>query len=290
MRAVLLAGASPVLVDVDADTWNAKPEDIIQKITSKTKAILLVHTYGLPVNAEVLLSICKQQNIILIEDVAEAIGLRINDRLCGSFGHISTYSFYCNKHVTTGEGGMILTNDDGLAEKFRTLRNLGFESQRRFEHRIMAPNYRLTNMQAAIGLAQLELLDETIDLKRKMGLAYLQNLADFDSIQLPLKETSCAQNVFWVFGIIMRDQINLNADRVIEMMKAERVGCREFFWPMHEQPVFKSESFFGSPDMFPVSSRIARKGLYLPSGVSLTRKQISTICSLLRDILRRLIK
>lgn len=284
-RAILMSGATPVLVDVEIDSWNASPEAIINLISENTKAILVVHTYGLPVNLLPLMKICEKRNIHLIEDVAEAIGLKLNGSLCGSFGAISTFSFYPNKHITTGEGGMILTDDKRFAEKCRLMRNLAFEGKRRFVHHHLAPNYRLTNMQAAIGLAQLENLQESIEMKKNMGRTYLELLESFHLIQLPLLETSYAENIFWVFGILLKDQVNLCAQEMINRLNLEGIGCREFFWPIHEQPVFKNENFYSDEDAFPVSSKIARRGLYLPSGISLERENIEAVCKILMEIL-----
>jgi len=284
-RAILLSGAKPVLVDVEMDTWNASPEAIQNLITEKTRALLIVHTYGLPVNLLPLKTICEEKNIHIIEDVAEAIGLELENRLCGSFGAISTFSFYPNKHITTGEGGMILTDNKAFAEKCRLMRNLAFEGKRRFVHHHLAPNYRLTNMQAAIGLAQLEVLEETIEMKKMVGHTYLELLENLDSVQLPLARTSYAENVFWVFGILLKNQINFEADELINQLKMKGIGCREFFWPIHEQPVFKKESFYSDKDDFPISSKIARRGLYLPSGISLRKDEIDAVCRILKDIL-----
>ena len=283
-RAILLTGAKPVLVDVEMDTWNASPESIQNLITEKTKAILIVHTYGLPVNLLPLKTICDEKNIHIIEDVAEAIGLKLREQLCGSFGSISTFSFYPNKHITTGEGGMILTDDKEFAQKCRLMRNLAFEGKRRFVHHHLAPNYRLTNMQAAIGLAQLENLQQSIEMKKTMGRTYLELLEGFDLIQLPLLKTSYAENIFWVFGILLKDVVNLDANEMINRLKLRGVGCREFFWPIHEQPVFKNESFYSDKYDFPISSKIARRGLYLPSGISLEKDKIKKVCKILREM------
>ena len=283
-RAILMTGATPVFVDVEIDSWNASPDAIINLISEKTKAILVVHTYGLPVNLLPLMKICEDRKIHIVEDVAEAIGLELENRLCGSFGTISTFSFYPNKHITTGEGGMILTDDKGFAKKCRLMRNLAFEGKRRFVHHHIAPNYRLTNMQAAIGLAQLENLTQTIEMKKKMGRTYLELLEGFDLIQLPLLKTSYAENIFWVFGILLKDVVNLDANEMINRLKLRGVGCREFFWPIHEQPVFKNESFYSDKDDFPISSKIARRGLYLPSGISLEKDKIKKVCKILREM------
>ena len=284
-RAVLMTGATPVFVDVEIDSWNASPDAIINLISEKTKAILVVHTYGLPVNLLPLMKICEDRKIHIVEDVAEAIGLELENRLCGSFGSISTFSFYPNKHITTGEGGMILTDNKEFEEKCRLMRNLAFEGKRRFVHHHLAPNYRLTNMQAAIGLAQLENLEQTIEMKKTMGRTYLELLEGFDLIQLPLLKTSYAENIFWVFGILLKDIVNLDADEMINRLKLQGIGSREFFWPIHEQPVFKNESFYSDKDDFPISSKIARCGLYLPSGISLGKDEIVAVCRILRDIL-----
>ena len=284
-RAILMSGATPVLVDVEIDSWNASPEAIINLISENTKAILVVHTYGLPVNLLPLMKICEKRNIQLIEDVAEAIGLKLGNRLCGSFGAISTFSFYPNKHITTGEGGMILTDDKKFAEKCRLMRNLAFESKRRFVHHHLAPNYRLTNMQAAIGLAQLETLHETIEMKKKMGRTYLELLENFNLVQLPLLKTSYAENIFWVFGILLKDQVNLSAQETMNRLNLKGIGCREFFWPIHEQPVFKNQEFYSDEDAFPISSKIARRGLYLPSGISLKKDEIQAVCKIFIEIL-----
>ena len=203
-RAILMNGATQVFVDVEIDNWNASPDAIINLISEKTKAILVVHTYGLPVNLLPLMKICEDRKIHIVEDVAEAIGLELDNRLCGSFGAISNFSFYPNKHITTGEGGMILTDDKGFAQKCRLMRNLAFEGKRRFVHHHLAPNYRLTNMQAAFGLAQLENLKQTIEMKKTMGRTYLELLEGFDLIQLPLLKTSYAENIFWVLGFFSK--------------------------------------------------------------------------------------
>jgi perosamine synthetase len=280
-----MTGATPVCVDVEIDSWNASPDAIINLISEKTKAILVVHTYGLPVNLLPLIKICEDRKIHIVEDVAEAIGLKLYNRYCGSYGTISTFSFYPNKHVTTGEGGMILTDDPEIAQKCRLMRNLAFEGKRRFVHHHLAPNYRLTNMQAAIGLAQLEVLEQTIEMKKTMGRTYLELLEGFDLIQLPLLKTSYAENIFWVFGIVLHNQISLEANRLIELLKMQGIGCREFFWPIHEQPVFKGECFYKESNAFPVSSNIARRGLYLPSGIGLSKKDIILVCGVLKEVL-----
>ena len=199
------SGATPVLVDGDPLTWNMDVTQIEAKITPRTKAIMVVHIYGLPVDMDPVLDIAKRHGLKLIEDAAEAIGQTYRGRPCGSFGDISTFSFYPNKHITTGEGGMILTDDDELAESCRSLRNLCFQPGKRFVHERLGWNLRMTNLQAALGLAQLERLDEFVAKKRWMGARYNELLADLPGVQLPLARTDYADNIYWVYGLVLEE-------------------------------------------------------------------------------------
>jgi perosamine synthetase len=204
-QSVVRAGAIPVLVECDDTTWNMDVTQIESKITSKTKAILVVHIYGLPVDMDSVISLAKKYGLKIIEDAAEMHGQTYNGRMCGDLGDISIFSFYPNKHVTTGEGGMILSNDKVLAERCKKLRNLAFEpGGRRFVHYELGWNYRMTNMQAALGLAQLEQIESFIEKKRAMGHFYQQHLAFLSSkgYQLPEQCTEYAENIYWVFGIV----------------------------------------------------------------------------------------
>ena len=205
----------------------------------------------------------------MIEDAAEMIGQTYQGRPCGSFGDLSTFSFYPNKHITTGEGGMILTDDDGLAETCRSLRNLCFKPDGpRFVHEELGWNYRMTNLQAALGLAQMESLDGHIRRKRDIGNIYQTGLADIPGICLPLARTDYAENIYWVFGMVLDDQIPFTAEEAARRLAALGIGTRPFFWPMHEQPVFRRMGFF-SGERYPVAEKLARRGLYLPSGLGL---------------------
>jgi perosamine synthetase len=283
VSAVLRAGATPVLVDCDPDTWNMDVSAIETKITKRTKAIMAVHIYGLPVDMDPILHLAERYNLIVIEDAAEAIGLRYKGRLCGSFGDISAMSFYANKHVTTGEGGMIFTDDDEIAEHCRSLRNLCFNPQRRFVHEELGWNLRMCNLQAAIGLAQLERLDESVARKRWMGHYYQKTLADIPEIQLPLDSTPYADNVYWVFGIVIKEGVPIDGDELARRLQAAGVQTRPFFWPMHTQPVFKAMGLFNG-ESYPVAERIARKGLYLPCGLALTESEILQVSAALHNV------
>ena len=236
---IIRIGAKPVLVDSCKNSWNMDVNLIEKKITKKTKAIMVVHTYGLPVEMDKILHLSKKYNLYIIEDSAEMIGQYYKDKPCGSFGDISIFSFYPNKHITTGEGGMCLTNNIDIYERCRSYRNLCFQKNKRFVHREIGWNYRITNMQAAIGLAQLENLKLHVNKKREIGNTYFNALKDLKNIQLPLKTTSYADNIYWVFGLVLNDNNKLNAEKVIEILSKNGIGSRPFFYSMHMQPILK---------------------------------------------------
>ncbi len=274
--AIVRAGALPVLVDSDKDTWNMSCDLIEEKITNRTKAIMVVHIYGLPVDINPILQLAKKHNLFIIEDAAEVIGQTYYNKQCGGFGDISTFSFYPNKHVTTGEGGMVVTNDTQLAEKCKSLRNLCFQPQRRFSHEDLGWNFRLSNIQAAVGVAQLEQLDQSIIRKREIGNRYLNNLKDLSNIQLPLQKTDYANNIYWVFGIVLQGNKFNNATEIIELLSTKNIGTRPFFWPMHEQPVFHKMGLFQN-ESHPIAEDIAWNGFYIPSGLAITNDQIDIV-------------
>ncbi len=270
-------GAVPVLVDSDAVTWNMDVTQIEAKITSRTKAIMIVHIFGLPVDVDPVLDIAKRHGLKVIEDAAEMHGQTYKGKPCGSFGDISTFSFYPNKHITTGEGGMILTDDDALAETCRSLRNLCFQPQKRFVHERLGWNFRMTNMQAALGLAQLERLDEFVERKRKMGALYTELLQDIPLIQLPLAKTSYAENIYWVYGIVLNESTGLDAETAMKKLAEHGVGTRPFFCPMHQQPALRNRGLFETIHL-PTSESMYNNGFYIPSGMSLKLTQIKTVC------------
>jgi len=281
---IVRAGAEPVLIDADKDTWNMDVSLIEKKITSKTKAIMVVHIYGLPVDMDHVLRLAKKYSLKVIEDAAEAHGLEYKGRPCGSFGDLSIFSFYPNKLVTTGEGGMVVTNNKDLAERCRSFRNLCFQKKRRFVHHALGWNFRMTNIQAALGLAQLERLEEFIDIKKKIGKRYTELLRDVKGIQLPLARTEYAENIYWVYGIILKDK-RFATQKIREKLAKVGIETRPFFWPMHLQPVFKKMGLFKNED-FPIAENLAKHGFYLPSGLGLTDEQIRKISSALQKILQ----
>lgn len=283
--AVVRAGAKPVLVDSDPLTWNMDVNQIEEKITPKTKAIMVIHIYGLPVDMNPVMALAEKYGLMIIEDAAEAHGLDYKGRSCGSFGDISTFSFYPNKHITTGEGGMVLTNDEKLAERCRSLRNLCFQTKKRFVHEELGWNFRMSNLQAAVGLAQLEKIDDHIARKRRMGQLYSELLKDIQCLQLPLAKTEYVENIYWVYCLILDDGLPLDANAFMRRLSEERIGTRPFFWSMHEQPVFKKMGLF-TDESYPVAERIARRGFYIPSGLALTDEQIEKVASAIRSILQ----
>lgn len=282
--AIVRAGAIPVLVDADPVTWNMDINQVADKVTPRTKAIMVVHIYGLPVDMDPVIELANKHGLKIIEDAAEMHGQTYKGRPAGSFGDISTFSFYPNKHVTTGEGGMILTDDEGLANKCRSLRNLCFIPEKRFYHEELGFNFRMTNMQAALGVAQLERLKEFVVKKRQMGQQYTALLKDLSSIQLPLEKTAYADNIYWVFGIVLKDEVPFDAFEAMKKLGTEKIGTRPFFWPMHEQPVFHKMGLFIN-EKYPVAERIARRGFYLPSGLALQPEQIVTVSQAVKKIL-----
>jgi perosamine synthetase len=282
--AIVRAGAKPVVVDADPTTWNMAVGQIEACITPQTKAIMVVHIYGLPVDMEPLLAIAQRHNLAIIEDAAEMHGQTYRGQPCGSFGNISTFSFYANKHITTGEGGMVLTDDTELAERCRSLRNLCFQPQRRFVHDELGWNFRLGNLQAALGVAQLEQLDGFIARKRAIGRRYTEGLSSVPGLQLPLATTNYAENVYWVYGLVLDDAVPFDAIEAMQRLKAKGIGTRPFFWPMHEQPVFHKMGLFEG-EKHPVAERIARRGFYLPSGLALTDAQIDQVIAAVQEVM-----
>lgn len=282
--AVVRAGAVPVLVDCDPATWNMDVDQVRARIGPRTRAIMPVHIYGLPVDMDPLMDLAHAHGLAVIEDAAEMHGQNYRGRPCGSFGDISTFSFYPNKHVTTGEGGMLVTDDAQLAEHCRRLRNLCFQPARRFVHDELGWNFRMTNLQAALGLAQLERLDEFVTRKRTMDKHYRQALEGLAGVELPPRQTAYAESVCWVFALVLADTVPLDAAEVMGRLGKHGIGTRPFFWPMHEQPVFRRMGLFEG-EQFPVAERIARRGLYLPSGMALTTAQLEASAAALRKVL-----
>ena len=285
--AVTKLGAVPVLIDSDIYDWNMKVDEIENKITKRTKAIMLVHIYGLPVRVDKVLGLAKKYNLKVIEDAAEMHGQTYNGLPCGSFGDISIFSFYPNKHVTTGEGGMVVTDSDELAERCRLLRNLCFRKDVRYVHDEISDNYRFTNLQAAVGLAQMERLEEFIHIKRDMGEFYTEHLQGVKGLKLPIAHTTYAENIYWVYGLVLDENINIDNREMQKLLTNEGIGTRTFFWCMHEQPVYQNMGLFVG-EKYKNAEYLARKGFYIPSGLALTKEQMSQVVDCVIKVMKTL--
>jgi len=284
-QALVKAGVKPLLVDCNPQTFNMRTEDIEAKITVNTKAIMVVHIYGLPVDMDPVLEIANKYNLKIIEDAAEMLGQTYNGKRCGSFGDISMLSFYPNKHVTTGEGGMALTDDRQFAERCEGLRNLCFMPGKRFVHEELGWNLRMTNLQAALGVAQLERLEESITKKRWIGRLYQEQLSDIEAIRLPLAKTDFADNIYWVFPIVLKDDYPQHAEHIMKELAKRQIGTRPFFYPMHRQPVFNKMGLFLNENL-PNSEKLYDRGFYIPSGLAITKEQIDEVAKVLHEVLR----
>jgi len=282
-QSVITAGGLPVLVDSDPLTWNMDISQIEAKISPKTKAILVVHIYGLPVDMDPILELAQKYNLKVIEDAAEMHGQTYKGKMCGSFGHISIFSFYPNKHITTGEGGMLLTNSNALAERCKKLRNLCFEPYGpRFVHHEIGWNYRMTNLQAALGLAQLEQIDTFLKKKKLIGATYQKQLTFLQrrGYQLPREKTDFSENIYWVFGLVAANEVE--KENMMNYLSQHQIGTRPFFWCMHQQPVFNKMGLFQN-EHYPVAEKLARNGFYLPSGLGLSIQDLNTVVNTIKS-------
>jgi perosamine synthetase len=292
-QAIVAAGGVPVLVDAEPRTWCMDVGQVESVVSGRTRAIMPVHIYGHPVDMSPLLDLAARHGLAVVEDAAEAHGAEYLSgwrsgngrwRRCGSFGEMSCFSFYANKIVTTGEGGMVVTDDPALASRLRSVRNLCFRTDRRFYHTELGHNFRLTNVQAAIGLAQVERLDALLARKRAIGAAYTQRLQGVPGLSLPIEE-SWARNVYWMYGVVIDERTGCDAARLAARLAERGVDTRPFFLGMHEQPVFHRMGLFNG-SRYPVAERIARQGLYLPSGLALTDAQIDQVCTVVDEVVR----
>jgi len=284
---ILRAGATPIFVDADPDTWNMNSASINEKISSRTKAILVVHTYGLPSDLDPIIDLAEKNNIPIIEDAAESHGLIYKGKRCGSFGLVSTFSFYANKNITTGEGGMVVTNDDVLAARIRYFRNLTFEADRRFVHHDLGWNLRMSSLQCALGSSQLGRIESILASRRRLGGLYQEAFSGIPGIQLPCLKTDYATNDYWVFGIVLKDG-GLERREIVQNRLAESgVGTRPFFWPLHKQPVLEKFGLDEQPNL-PVSEYLGRSGFYIPNGLGQSEADTEHVINHVSKILRGL--
>ena len=283
---ILRSGATPVFVDSLPDTWNLNPDSVREAITSRTKAIIVVHLYGLPADIDVVRQIADQNSIPIVEDSAEAHGQHLEGKPLGSWGEISTFSFYSNKLITTGEGGMVLTDNDEYAGRARALRNLSFNPERRFVHHTVGWNYRLTAIQAALGLSQLARIDTLLAHKQEIGRHYQELLGDINEISLPLSHYRGSENVYWVFGVVLREDSPHTAQDVMAKLHEQGIGTRPFFYPLHRQPVLSAFGHHDQPPL-PVAEHLGEKGFYIPNGADSTPKTREFVAGKLREALQQ---
>ena len=281
--AVIYIGAKPVLVDAEPRTWNIDPAQVEAKVSGKTKAILPVHIYGHPVKMDALWGIARARKLYVLEDAAEAHGAEYKGIKAGALGDAAAFSFYANKIVTTGEGGMVVTDNAKIAEKSRYLRNMAFQKRIRYLHKDIGYNYRMTNLQAAVGLAQVLRIDKLIARKRKIAALYNERLKGIDGLTAPVEE-KWAKNVYWMYSILIdKKALGISRDKFKEELLKEGIETRSFFVPMHKQPVFRKMGLFLG-ERYPVSEDISKRGLYLPSGLNLDREKIDFICEKIKRI------
>lgn len=281
--ACLRLGIKPVLVDIEPETWNMDTNLIEAKITDKTKAVMPVHIYGHPVDMDPVIALAEKYNLKIIEDAAEVHGAEYKGRKCGSMSTASSFSFYANKLVTTGEGGMVLTDDDEVAERARNYRNLCFKPAERFVHDELGYNFRMTNLQAAVGLAQVERLEQIVEFKRSMGKYYEEKLSEIKGIRFQ-SEKPWAKTVYWMYSIELDESLGMDAKDVMEELKKYKIGTRPFFRGLHEQKALNDRGLFIG-ESYPVTEHAFKYGFYLPSGMTLTKEQVDTVCETLKNIL-----
>jgi perosamine synthetase len=285
---VLKSKLIPVFIDSDLVTWNVELDNVYRAVSPKTKAILMVHTYGLGVPLYDLERFCRDRKIYLIEDAAEAHGVEIQGGKAGSFGDISTFSFYANKLITTGEGGMVLTNDESISSRLRVLRNLAFKRETRFVHDELGHNYRLSSMQAALGISQLEKISEIVMHRKLIAKTYMSCLKHQYLYSFQPLATEFSENVYWVVGVLLNDRIGKYKDEIISRLNSCGVQTRPFFYPLHLQPLLGK--YEGLPTYnLDKSLKLYENGFYLPSGNGYEIKEIHSISLIFNEIMAELI-
>jgi len=271
-NAVTYCRARPIFVDSEEETWNIDPNRIEEKITNKTKGIIVVHLYGHPVDMEPIVDLAKRYNLFIIEDAAEAHGAKYKNRTVGSIGDIGCFSFFGNKLITTGEGGIITTNNSELNQRMRLLRGQGMDPNKRYWFPVVGYNYRMTNVQAAIGLGQLENISFHLNKRREVANLYYKHFHNLlDSVEVPI-EKDWATHSFWMFSILLKDGVKVSRDKLMELLDHDGIETRPLFYPMHVLPPYKEKT-----NQYPVAEKIAFRGLNLPTHALLTEENIKYI-------------
>jgi len=276
-NAVRYTGATPIFVDSERQTWNIDPRAVESAITPRTKAIIAVHLYGHPADMDALRAIADKHHVFLLEDAAEAHGARYKGRRVGSLGDAAIFSFYGNKIITTGEGGIVVTNNQAWAERAFFLENQGRYNDNPYFHPELAYNYRMTNIQAAIGLAQLERIDQLLAIRQRNAAHYQRRLASVAGLTLP-PAMAWAENVYWMYSVIIEDEFGLPRDAVRARLRAENIDTRPFFYPVHTLPMYQTGQ------SLPIAEDLGRRGINLPSASTLTPDQIDRVCDMLIQI------
>jgi perosamine synthetase len=274
-NAVTYTGAEPVFVDSHPEYWCMDPSKIEDKIDGQTKAIVVVHLYGHPCNMDEIMRLAQDHKLHVIEDCAEAHGAEYKGKKVGSFGIISCFSFYGNKIITTGEGGMCLTNNEGLSEKMRILRDHGMNPAKKYWHDVIGFNYRMTNLQAALGVAQLKKIDRLVNKKIEIAIAYKKLLQDLSAVT-PAPEMPWAKNIYWLYSVLVNKSLR---NKIVEHLEKQGIETRPFFYPLHTMPPYKHNS------SLPVAEELSARGLNLPSGYQLSENQIEEVVESLRRVL-----
>lgn len=285
VSAIIRCNLVPIFVDSDLNTWNTNLEFIKKAYTNKTKAILLPHIYGLPIDLDPILDFAKEHNLFIVEDAAQMHGQSYKDRKCGSFGDISIFSFYANKLVSTGEGGMLLTNKQEIYLRVESLKNQAFIKGKRFYHEDLGFNFRMTNLQAAVGLAQVEQLEKFVLKKKLVGELYQEGLSSIKNIQLPVKQTPYATNIYWAFGLVLKGSLEGRAQEITTSLRGLGVDTRPFFYPLHKQPIIQKLGFAKNSVSLENAECLGDNGFYLPNGLGIDLKQVDKVCKSLRQIL-----
>lgn len=280
-HAIVESGAKPVPVDCDPTDWNAHLRHFQQRVTPRTRAVMMVHLYGLCADLDPILSWARELGLAVIEDASQAHGLCYKGRPCGSFGDISVFSLYANKVITTGEGGMVVCNSEPLAQRCRSLRNLCFDPAKRFWHEELGWNYRMTAMQAALGISQLGRLAELVRRKRILGQTYHRAFLGMEDFTIAPLVTESTENVYWAFAMVVAPDAQFSREELMRALADQGIGTRTFFYGLHEQPALLSRRLV-DPVSLPVTESLARRGLYLPSGLGLSMADQSRVIDAVR--------
>lgn len=281
---VIYLGAKPVFVDIEKDTWNIDPKIIESKITKKTKAIVVVHIYGHPVDMDPVMKIAKKHNLLVIEDVAEALGATYKGRPLGSIGDAGCFSFLANKFITTGEGGMVTFNNKEYFDKAFMMRSLAFGKENRYMHEYYGFNYRMSNVLAALGLSQLKKVDKIVDKKVKLAQFYIKAFKDIKEFQLPV-EKSYAKNVYWMFHIVLKGRLEGRKKEFLAKLKEVGVDNREGFVPMNRQKILIADGYAKEGDC-PVANKISENSFYIPSGPNITKEEMNYVVKNIKQVLK----